>query len=344
MGERKKVRGGIYAMTYANPQFGLFFASLLGLIIFFMWALKRRRRLSERFADKAVLASVAPTVSGARRRVKAALIVIAVSLAVFSLMRPQWGFKWEEVKRHGLDILIAMDTSKSMLARDIMPNRLERSKLAVKDMIAKLKADRVGLIAFSGSAFLQCPLTLDYSGFMLALDDLDTNTIPRPGTAITAAIREALKVLKGADKKFKVLVLITDGEDHEGDPVKASREAEKEGLRIFCVGVGTRDGEIIPTINEEGQRQFLKDRKGGVVKSRLNEEVLQKIALGTGGAYVRAQGADFGLNSLYDKKISNLEKHELEARMRKNYVERFQIFLAIAALLLFIEPLLGAGK
>ncbi len=324
-------------MIYANPKFELFFASIFALSLFYVWSMKRRKALARAFVDKAVLAAIAPTISAARRILKASLMAIAVALALFSLMRPQWGFKWEEVKRRGLDILIAVDVSKSMLARDIKPNRLERSKLAIKDMVAKLKGDRIGLVAFAGSAFLQCPLTSDYGGFMLALDDLDVNTIPRPGTAITAAIKEALKVLKGADKKFKVLAIITDGEDHEGDPVKAAKEAQREGLKIFCVGVGTKEGELVPVIDEQGQRQFLKDREGGVVKSRLNEDVLQKIALNTGGAYVRAEGADFGLNSLYDKRLSNLEKHELESRMKRQYTERFQIFLAIAALILCVE-------
>jgi Ca-activated chloride channel family protein len=240
--------------------------------------------------------------------------------------------------------MIAMDVSKSMAARDVKPDRLERAKLAVKDMIGKLKGDRVGLIAFAGSAFLQCPLTSDYSGFSLALDDLDTSIIPRPGTAIAAAIREAVKVLKGADKKFKVLVLITDGEDHEGDPIRASLDAQKEGLRIFCVGVGSKEGELVPAVDERGGRGFLRDASGNVVKSRLNEELLQRIALNTGGAYIHATGVEFGLNVLYKEKISKLEKHEFESKMRKQFIERFQIFLAIAVFLLFLEPLIGERR
>ena len=331
-------------MIYANPQFHLLYAASSALVLFYAWSLRRRRRMAERFAARGILENIAPNFSRKRIIFKASLIVLAALLAVFSLMRPQWGFKWEEVKSRGLDILVAMDTSKSMLARDIKPNRLHRAKLAVKEMVGKLRSDRVGLIAFSGSAFLQAPLTTDYGGFLLALDDLDVYSIPRPGTNITAAIREAIKVLKGADKDFKVMVIITDGEDLEGDPIRASQEARKEGLKIFCVGAGTPEGELIPVMSEQGVRGFLKDPSGAVVKSRLNEDVLKKVALNTGGAYVRATGADFGLESLYDKKISKLEKRELESRMRKQYTERFQIFLAIALAILFMEPFIGERR
>ena len=331
-------------MTYANPDNLPLIAAVIFLTIFYMWSLRRRRKLSEKFIDKNLLKSMSSALSAGRRMVKIALVSLAVWLAVFSLMRPQWGFRWEEMKRYGLDIMIAMDVSKSMLAQDVKPNRLERSKLAVKDMVAKLKGDRVGLIAFAGTAFLQCPLTSDYSGFLLALDDLDAETIPRPGTSITSAIKAASSILQGADKKFKVLVIITDGEDHEGDPVKMSVEAGKEGLKVFCVGVGTKGGELIPVIDDRGSRVFLKDKAGNVVKSALNEDVLQKIALNTGGAYIRATGSEFGLNTLYDQKISRLEKREFESQMRKQYIERFQIFLWMAIILLFLEPFIRERK
>ncbi len=325
-------------MTYANPGYLPLFLAIFFLAAFYAWSLRRRRKIAERFIDKSLMKGMASALSPGRRAVKIMLISVSVWLAVFSLMRPQWGFRWEEMKRHGLDIMIAMDVSKSMLAQDVKPNRLERSKLAVQDMVAKLKSDRVGLIAFAGTSFLQCPLTSDYSGFLLALGDLDTETIPQPGTAITSAIKAASKILEGADKKFKVLVVITDGEDHEGDALRASLEAAKEGLKIFCVGVGTKEGEIIPVVDERGSRGYLKDKAGKVVKSSLNENALQEIALNTGGAYIRATGAEFGLNTLYDQKISKLEKREFESQMRKQYIERFQVFLGIAIILLFLEP------
>ncbi len=300
--------------------------------------------LMERFVERELLEHMTPDFSQRRKVIKKSLLLVAIALSVFSLMRPQWGFRWEEVKRRGLDILVAMDTSKSMLARDVKPDRLKRSKLAVKDMVKKLRGDRIGLVAFSGTAFLQCPLTVDYGGFMLALDDLDTSVIPRGGTAIAEAIIEAIKVFKGPEKKYKVLIIITDGEDHEGDPVKASRVAAKEGIKIFCIGVGTKEGELIPVRDVRGRRQYMKDRDGNVIKSKLNEKVLQTIALNTGGGYIHATGAEFGLNFIYDRKISKLEKRDIESQMRRRYQERFQIFLAFAIAFLVLEPFISERR
>jgi len=259
-------------------------------------------------------------------------------------MRPQWGFHWEEVKRTGVDIVIALDTSKSMLSEDVKPNRLQRSKLAIKDLVRNLKGDRIGLIAFSGSAFLQCPLTVDYGGFLLSLDDVGIDTIPKGGTSITSAIKEALRSYEGGQKKYKVLIVITDGEDHEGDPVQAAEEAKKEGISIFCAGIGTQEGDLIPVVDESGQKAFLKDEQGAVVKSRLDENSLQKIALGTGGVYVRATNTEFGLDLIYRDRISKMEKRELQTKMNKHYEERFQIFLWLVLFLLVIEPFINDKK
>jgi Ca-activated chloride channel family protein len=298
----------------------------------------------ERFADKNMLGGITPTASLARRLWKMVLVGTAFLLCIFSLSRPQWGFEWQEIKKTGLDILIAVDVSKSMLARDVKPNRLERSKLAVKDLVKKLNGDRIGLVAFAGTAFLQCPLTIDYNGFLLTLDDLNTETIPRPGTSISGAIREGIDALKGTDKKFKIMILITDGEELEGSAMNAAAEAAQAGVRIYCVGVGTAEGELIPAVDEHGERAYLADRTGRVVKSRLNEDLLKRIAVATGGSYVHATQSDFGLILLYDKVISKLEKHELESKMKKHYQERYQIFLGIAIALLVIESLFSERK
>jgi Ca-activated chloride channel family protein len=321
----------------------LIFASAL-TVIFYIWVMKRRESLMERFADKNMLKLITPGASIARKILKMVLLGTALLLCVFSLARPQWGYEWQEIKRTGLDILVAIDVSKSMLARDVKPNRLERSKLAVKDLVKKLNGDRIGLIAFAGTAFLQCPLTIDYNGFLLTLDDLNTETIPRPGTSISGAIREAVNTLKGADKKFKVLILITDGEELEGNAMNAASEAAQEGVRIYCVGVGSTDGDLIPAMDERGERAYLADRSGQVVKTRLNEELLKRIAVATGGSYVHATQGDFGLILLYDKVISRLERQELETKMKKNYKERYQMFLGLAVALIFIESLFSERK
>ena len=179
---------------------------------------------------------------------------------------------------------------------------------------------------------------------MLTLDDLGTSTIPRGGTSISQAIREAMKVFKSPDKKFKVLVIITDGEDLEGDALKTAAEASELGIKIYCIGVGTTEGELIPVTGSRGERAYLADKSGNAVKTRLNEEILKKIAISTGGSYVRATRSEFGLVLLYDKSISRLEKRDLESKMRKRYQERFQYFLAWAAIILFIEPLIPERK
>lgn len=317
---------------------------VVGLLIFYIWAFRARKRTLERFAQRGLLEGLASSVDMRKKRLKAMLVVASSLFLFLALMRPQWGFNWQELKRRGLDILIAIDTSKSMLTQDVKPNRLERSKLAVRDLIKRLKGDRIGLIAFSGSAFLQCPLTVDYNGFSLALDSLDTETIPKPGTSISSAIREAIKGYEGGGKKYKVLVIITDGEDHEGDPLRLAEEAKQEGIRIFCIGIGTKEGELIPVRDESGATAYLKDKSGNVVKSRLNEDLLQRIALTTDGSYVRASATEFGLDLIYQERLIKMERRELEEKMVKRYNERFQIPLGLALILLLIEPLIGEKK
>ncbi len=332
-------------MTFANQHYiALIYASAAALSIFYLWAALRRRMMMERFTDKSLIHSIAPASSVAMKILKSVIISASVILALIALARPQWGFIWEETKMTGIDMLIAIDVSKSMLATDVKPNRLERSKFAVKDLVKKLNGDRIGLIAFSGTSFLQCPLTIDYNGFLLALDDLGIGTIPRGGTSVTSAINEAISIFKGPDKKYKVLVIVTDGDDLEGDALRAAKDAAELGIKIYCVGVGSREGDIIPILDDKGDRAFVTDRSGQVVKTSLNEDLLKKIAISTGGNYVHATQAEFGLVLLYDKSISKLEKRDIEAKMRKHYQERFQYFLAFTVMLLLLEPLLPERK
>jgi len=338
-------------MNYANPNYmTIILAPAILILIFYMWASRRRSRMLEKFADKALIASIAPSMSKARRAVKVSLVLAGAVLMLVALARPQWGFVWQEVKRTGLDMMIAIDVSKSMLANDVKPNRLERSKFAVKDLIKKLDGDRIGLIAFAGTSFLQCPLTIDYNGFLLSLDDLSTFTIPRGGTSISSAIREAMQAFSKnttdtvKEKKYRVLIIVTDGEDFEGDALIAAKEASEAGIKIFCVGVGTPEGELIPLSEGYVSREYLTDKSGQAVKTSLNENILKEIAISTGGSYVRATQGDFGLVLLYEKSISRLEKRDIEAKMRKNYQERFQYFLGGAVLLLLAEMLLSEKK
>jgi Ca-activated chloride channel family protein len=311
------------------------------LVLFYVWAKRSKKRAVERFAGNSLLPEIMKSYNPRRQSAKNWMLVFAVFFLVLALIRPQWGFRWREVKKRGLDIIIALDTSKSMLAEDVLPNRLERSKLAIKDLVRKLKGDRIGLVAFSGTAFLQCPLTIDYNGFLLALDDVTVDAVPVGGTSLAGAIYAAIKGFEGGIKKENVLIIITDGEDLEGGVARAIEKAKAANVKIFCMGIGTAEGELIPVMTESGEKVFLKDVQGNIVKTRLDEDLLEKIALDTGGAYVFSTGAQFGLDLIYDKELSKFEKEEFKSKMEKKYNERFQLPLALALILLFIEPLIG---
>ena len=331
-------------MTFGNLHAIHYLWLLPALMLFYIWSYKKRNRAIAKFAHKDLLDQLIPSLDRKRQNLKTLFILLSVFAIALSLMRPQWGFEWEEISRSGLDILIAIDTSRSMLAEDVKPNRLERSKLAVKDLIQKLRGDRIGLIAFAGNAFLQCPLTVDYSGFMLSLDDLNVYTIPRGGTSLSDAIRIALDSYEGGKKKYKALVIITDGEDHEGNTAEWVEKAKEQGVKIFTIGIGTKEGELIPVTDESGNRMFLKDRSGNVVKTSLDESALQEIAMTTGGSYVKATATEFGLDLIYEEKLSKMEKREVENKMIRKYYERYQIPLTIALLLLCIEPFIRERK
>ena len=317
---------------------------VIPLALFFLWSIRNRRQLMERFIQPSLIKDVALGLNEVRIVWKNILLTLVFVFSILALARPQWGFEWREVKKQGVDILVVVDTSKSMLTQDVKPNRLERTKLAIHDVLRKLKGDRIGLIAFAGDAFLVCPLTVDYNGFLLSLNDLSTSTMPRGGTDIGAAITEAMKAYDKTPNAYKAIVIMTDGDNLEGDPLAVAKKAKEKGVRVYTIGIGTPDGELIQITQENGQKEFLKDNSGNYVKSRLNEKLLQEIALTTGGAYVRASGAEFGLETLYDREISKLEKHEFESKMDKRYFERFQIPLTLAVILLFCETCLPRRK
>ena len=333
-------------MRFGTPYMSILLWLVPAMIIFYHFAEQSRKKALKHFADDKVLPEILTTFNIKKRKIRTWMIGIAVFLMLISLMRPQWGFTWKEVKQRGIDILIALDTSKSMLAEDVLPNRLERSKLAIKDLVKKLHGDRVGLVVFAGTAFLQCPLTVDYDGFMLTLDDVDVFSIPVGGTSLSNAIYTAIESYEegGASEEDRILIIITDGEDLEGGVERAVHMAKAAGVRIFCVGIGSPEGELIPIKDDRGRPMFLKDQEGNVVKTRLVEETLEKIAVETGGMYVRSTGAEFGLDLIYDKELSKLEKRDFKARMEKRYHDRFQIPLIFAFLLLLIEPLIGDRK
>lgn len=318
----------------------LFALVLLPLLAaFFVWAFRRRERDLARFIETALQPEVVDS-DPRRRRLRAFLVSAAVACLVLAIAGPMWGFHWQEVRSEGIDLVVAIDTSKSMLASDVTPNRLARAKLAVHDLANELRGDRVALVPFAGTAFLQSPLTLDRAAFRESLDAIDIGIIPRGGTNLSAALEASLAAFEGRQGSHQAVVLITDGEALEGTAADAVKLAAERGVRVFTVGIGTAEGELIPMENGG----YLKDRKGQVVKSRLDEQGLQKIAIDTGGVYLHAGGTDFGLAELYREHIATMEKRELESRMEKRYEHRFQIPLLAALILLVAEALLAEQR
>ncbi len=301
----------------------------------------RRRRALERFALRGPRMAVG--VSPVKRATKLALLSLGIASLFASAARPVWGGRLEEAERRGVDILFAVDTSRSMMADDLRPNRLTRAQIAVRDLVREFEGDRAGLIAFAGDAFLQCPLTLDRTVFESSLAELDTELIPRGGTNIAAALREAVTAYGDVDHD-KLLVLLTDGENLEGEVVETARWAAAHGVRVFTVGVGTPEPTPIAIVGPDGRRGLVRDGAGQAVLSALDEDTLRQIAEVSGGAY-EALGADgSGLERLYAQYLSHLPKHAVAARERRVYDEGFQWPLGLGLVLLLLEPMIGERR
>ncbi len=322
-------------MQFGNFNFLLLLWLVPALIFFYVYAGMRRQRRIRIFCGDMHERLNSSLLRG-RRRLKAVLIVLSIVLLVMAISRPRWGYQWEDIKRVGVDIIVGVDVSRSMLAEDISPSRLARAQRKLKDFTGMLDGDRVGLVAFAGSSFLQCPLTLDYGAFSMFLDYLSPDMIPVPGTDMAAAIRTATRAFNRRERTSKALILITDGENHGEDFMQAAQEAGREGVRIFVIGIGTPDGTPVPAV--DGKGGFLQDRSGNLVLSRLDEKALQKIVLETGGAYVRSVTGDLDLETIYHGAIKkDIEQKELSATRRKRWEERFQWFAALGLLCLLAE-------
>ncbi len=316
--------------------------SLTCAYLFIRYAGKKQRENLERFAAPNLLPHLTGNVSVSMRRTKKILFLLGVFCCFIALARPQYGDRWVEVKRKGIDILFAVDTSKSMMARDVLPNRLDRARLAIGDFVSRLEGDRVGLMPFAGTSFLMCPLTTDYEAFNSSLQALDTTIIPKGGTNIGDAIRQAETVLAN-EANHKILILVTDGENLDGNPLEAAREAKEHKMTIFTVGVGTPQGELIPD-PDAGEGNFLKDPSGKYVTSRLDEKTLTRIAEETGGLYVELGTTGQGFETIYQKKLALVPKEEHGRRMDKIPIERFRWPLAAALCLLTLDFLLIGRK
>lgn len=331
-------------LRFANIHFFYLLWLVPILIVFFILVFRWKKRALKDFGKVDLIKKLMTGASQRRQIFKMILLIAVIVLMVLALVRPQLGTKLEEVQREGVDIFIALDVSYSMLAEDIKPSRLEKAKHEISTFLNKLQGDRIGLIAFAGEAFVQCPLTLDYGAARIFLDIMDPRLIPEPGTAIGAAIRMAIKSFEQKELKYKVLILITDGENHGEDPLEAAKEAEKEGIKIYTVGIGTVKGEPIPIRDARGNLEgFKKDKQGETVTSKLDEITLEKIALQTNGKYHRSSAGEVELDNIY-KDITGMEKKELGSMRFSQFEDRFQYPLGLALLLLILEILYPERK
>ena len=315
-------------MKFGNLSYLFFLWLIPALILFYIYSFRKKDKLIRQFCSSELIKKLMPNVSRKRQILKMGFLLVAITFLTIALIRPRWGYHWEDVKRVGVDIIVAIDVSRSMLAEDVKPNRLERAKREIQDLLKMLQGDRIGLVVFSGVSFVQCPLTLDYGAVRMFLDYISPDLIPVPGTAIGEAIKKSAEAFSKEEKKSKALILITDGEDHGGDPVEAAKEAKKTGVKIFTIGVGQEGGAPIP---EEEGGGFKKDEAGNMILSKLDETALQKIALETGGSYVRSVTGDMDLEKIYSEDIkTKLEQKELKSTRHKKWEERFQWFILAA--------------
>lgn len=328
-------------MRFAEPMFlwGLFSLPLLALL--FWYSFHRRKKLAARFVSLSMLPKVATSLSPWRRLVKTTLLLFAVAFLFVALARPQWGMAMEHVERKGLDLVLLQDISLSMLAEDIKPSRLVRSKHEISAFLENLAGDRVGLVAFSGDAKVMVPLTLDYGTVQMMMHELNPGWL-MPGTNLEKAIRTGMRLYQasGTASKYSVMILMTDGEELEASAVAAAREAASAGIKIYTIGIGSLEGVPIPVPTRNGDVQYKKDRQGNIVTTRLEERTLQDIAVATGGRYFHASPSEFQLQKVLEE-IATLEKKEHSSDQAEGYKDRYQIFLALAALLFLAEALVS---
>jgi len=330
-------------IRFAHSEYFLLLLLIPTLAILFWLYRIWLKKAKSRFGDVSVVALLMPESSSSKPILKFLLISVAIVFFVVGIVDPQIGSKLENVKREGIDLFLVLDVSTSMLAEDIKPNRLERSKLAISTLIDKLQGDRVGIIIFAGNAYKQLPLTSDYSAAKLFLSAVDTKIVPTQGTAIGEAIEMAAMSFGDTDHN-KAIIVITDGENHEDDAIKAATEANELGINVFTIGMGLPEGAPIPLYNSYGvQTGFKKDKQNTTVITKLNEDMLRQIAAAGGGAYARANNASTGLKRIFDD-INAIDKKEIETRQFTDYEDRFQIFLGIAVLLIIIEVLVADRK
>jgi Ca-activated chloride channel homolog len=321
-------------MQFAKPEYLYLFWGVAALAGLLAWSLWRRRKRLERLIEPTLLPMLTEDFSRTRAILRAFLLVAFFAFGVLALSRPQWGMRAETVRRKGVDVIIALDTSYSMNAEDVAPSRLARARSEVRSLIARLRGDRVGLVSFAGGALVLCPLTLDYGAATLFLDVANTENVPEPGTSLASAIVTSDSAFVAREKKFKVLVIVTDGEDLGGQLDAAIAKAKEAGIVIYTIGVGTPEGRPIPVRDAKGDVvEYRRDPGGQVVISSLDERSLARIATETGGRYFRATTSEGELDEVYAE-ISGLDKKEFESKLVQNFEDRFQYPLAAALMCL----------
>ena len=322
-------------MRFGSPEYFWLLFLIPVFIAFFIWAYQHKKGALAKFASLSLIKKISPETGLNRQVLKWIMFLIFSVFLICALVRPQFGIKTQKIERKGVDVIVALDVSQSMLAEDITPSRIERAKHEILKLIDLLKGDRIGLIVFAGESFVQCPLTLDYSAAKMYLDVVTTSWIQLQGTALADAIRQSSKAFRTKSKKHKVLILITDGEDHEGEALDAAKDASQEGVKIYTIGIGSESGVPIPLKKSGGNVVYKKDRGGNLVMTRLNSIILEKIAHEARGKYFHS-GTNLDLSLIYNE-IAKMEKKDLGMNKLAVYEERYQIFLFIALIFLMLE-------
>jgi Ca-activated chloride channel family protein len=320
---------------FANPDF-LYLLLLLPVLIA-LWIIRAvwRRKALQKLGNSILISQLMPEYSATRPVVKFIFQLLALVSIIIILARPQFGSRLEEVKKQGVEVIIALDVSNSMLAEDIQPDRLTRAKQALSRLIDNLENDKIGLIVFAGDSYTQIPITTDYISAKMFLSTISPDMVPKQGTAIGSAIDLGMRSFTPGEGKSKAMIIITDGENHEDDPVAKAEEAAKAGIVIHTIGIGSSEGVPIP-FSTGGKKDYLKDNEGNTVITRLDEDILKKIAVNGGGNYVRASSTNLGLDEIFSE-IKQMKKQELESKMYTEYNDQFQIFAVIALVLLLTD-------
>lgn len=328
---------------FAHKEFIYLFALVPFFIILFMWMWNRKKAALKKFGQVALIQKLYATTSFSKPIIKFVILMLALCFLIAGILDPQVGTKLEEVKRSGVDIVIALDVSNSMKAEDIRPNRLDRSKQAISHLIDQLKGDRIGLIVFAGEAYVQLPITTDYGAAKLFLSTIDNDIVPTQGTAIGKAIEMSASSFSDSSKQHNAIIVITDGENHEDDAMEAAKKAHENGIRVFTIGMGSSAGAPIPVFNNNVRIGFKQDEDGKTVISKLDELALAQIADAGGGKFVRATNSDDGL-SIIMKELETMQKKEFSSKMFTDYEDQFQYFLLAALLFLLFDFVISERK